>query len=169
MNVGESIAVIVYNPIGRSRTKNIELPVPSSSNSYAVVDSTLTSVSSQIVRNLNFVQVDSQPFSLFFEVSLPAMGYATYIVTLQSDNNNNKNDKNDDVELPIFATMNEKKNEKKIKNENVKVSIDSELVYETDGIDLHPDDQFSLFLIYIYILFLYLYLSYLHLLNSKLK
>jgi len=79
----DSIAVTIYNPIGRPVSQLVRLPI--TNTKYQVFDPTGKTVDSNIVPIPDFVlnipgRVSNAKNELVFNVDLPALGFATYLV-----------------------------------------------------------------------------------------
>lgn len=86
---GLGFAVVVYNPMGQSRTEPIRVPV--SANNGQVTDSKGSAVASDTTPNVatprNANTPTMAPYTITFEATIPAFGYATYFVTAKSSEN----------------------------------------------------------------------------------
>lgn len=89
----KSFVVTSYNPLARVRTELIKLPV--SGSSYIVYDQTGRAVASQTERS--FVAFPKQftpaPYVLYFEATVPALGWNTYFVHLSASHKVNEEEK----------------------------------------------------------------------------
>jgi lysosomal alpha-mannosidase len=89
----DSIAVTVYNPIGRPVSQSIRLPI--TNKVYEVFDPNGKSVAASIVPIPDSVQnipgrMSKATTELVFQVDLPALGFATYLVKQNSSQSSSK-------------------------------------------------------------------------------
>jgi lysosomal alpha-mannosidase len=85
MTVGETTAIVAYNPVARSRTEYLRVPVPfSGSGSWLVHSSNGTLIPSQVVANAELLREESEPLTLVFEATLPPLGFTTYFISIDA-------------------------------------------------------------------------------------
>ncbi|GLJ25232.1 hypothetical protein SUGI_0482830 [Cryptomeria japonica] len=95
--VGKILVVVIYNPLGWKREQILKVPV--NNESLTVKDSNGNTVESQLVplgystvhlrsfykkENLGISSDKSPLFSLFFQVSVPPLGFSTYIISKEN-------------------------------------------------------------------------------------
>jgi hypothetical protein len=107
----KSFVTVAYNPLARSRSELVRLPV--SGSAYIVYDSTGKVVPSQTEKSwVAFPkQFSPAPYVLYFQAQVPALGFATYFVQ-QSSSQPRPN-----PETPLEAAM--------IENADVRITFDS--------------------------------------------